>query len=148
MSIRHNLTFNIISDSALITFYIISIHHYFPLNVMSHSASTVFNLMSFHHHFLYDVFSFQLFFTIEYSSDDLLSHLTLCALTFFYRRRFLLWHFVSESNSAVKHENKSYYRGDFILLVTKNSFASTVWPSESHIIYVHIYVYLFVHTAI
>ncbi len=118
MSIRHYLTFNIMSDSTLITFYIISIHHYFPLNVMSHSASIqpyvlsssfpvrrlflptflpfdvllstfcpighTSNLMSSHHYFSCVTSSpSEFFFTIQYSSDDLLSHLTLCALTFY-----------------------------------------------------------------
>jgi hypothetical protein len=61
--------------------------------------------MSFRHYLPFDVSSFQCFLIFDVFSVDLWSHSTFTRRRFFYRRCFLLRHFVGESESRLPAVN-------------------------------------------
>ncbi len=86
---------------AFIIFNIISQLKIFTIDILSCSAFITFILMSFCRYLPFDVLSFCHFLPFNTIPVDLLFHSTICPLTFFYCRFFLLRHFVFESTNPL-----------------------------------------------
>jgi hypothetical protein len=71
--------------------------HYLPFDVLSHSALVALSLLSFRHYLPSNILSFWPFFTIPRFFRRPFVPFDVLSVNIFYRRRFLLWHFVSES---------------------------------------------------